>query len=505
MGDWLRSLFASQFMPHGHCYFWLPSLLALEVVTNVAIGLAYLSISATLAVLVRRVRGLPFQWVYVAFGVFIVSCGFTHFMDVWVIWRPNYWFDGAVRAVTAVASVGTAALIMPLLPKVRAVAEAAQTVRSHGLRLEELNAELTALYESSREALAEAIPQVVWTATPAGEIDHVNRRFRDYFGERPGPAFRLADVVHEEDRAAFAERWAACLAGGKQLEAEVRMRGHEGGYRWFLLRACPVSTKDRPVRWFGTATDIHEQRALAEERERALARAREAVRARDVFLAVAAHELRTPLTPLRLEVEALLRAVRARRADRLAPEALEVRVGGMERHLGRLERLVADLLDVSRIAGGKLELTLADVDLAEVTREVIARHAAEIARTGAEIALRAERPVVGRWDRSRLDQIVTNLLTNALKYGRGLSIDVEVRADGARAILAMRDRGIGIAPAAQGRIFEQFERAASERHYGGLGLGLWIVRQITDALGGSVQVQSEPGVGSTFTVELPLP
>ncbi len=119
-------------MPHGHCYFWRPELVWLEVITNLSIGLAYISISLTLASLLRRVRGIPFQWVYLAFGVFIITCGFTHFMDVWVIWRPTYWLDGLLRAVTAVASVGTAVLIFPLLPKVVALADSSRVAQERG-------------------------------------------------------------------------------------------------------------------------------------------------------------------------------------------------------------------------------------------------------------------------------------------------------------------------------------------------------------------------------------
>jgi PAS domain S-box-containing protein len=504
VGDWLRWLFSSEFMPHGHCYFWRPGILWLEVVTNAAIGVAYLSISATLVALVRRARDLPFQWVYLAFGVFIVSCGLTHFMDVWVIWRPNYWFDGAVRAVTAVASVGTAILIFPLFPKVIAVSDAARTVRSRGLRLEQINAELTTLYEGAREALAEAIPQVVWTATPEGEIDYVNRRWIQHFGDRPAAGFRFDDVVCAEDLGAFHARWAASLESGAPLELECRLCDREGGRRWYLMRACRVSEKGRAVRWFGTATDIQEQRLAAEERERALAGAREAVRARDVFLAVAAHELRTPLTPLRLELESLQRAARGQRASRLTPEAIATRAGSMERHLTRLTGLVTDLLDVARIAGGKLEMVLGEVELGALVREVVARHAVEIARAGSAVSVKADAPVVGVWDRARLEQVVENLLTNALKYGRAQPIEIEVSAAGGRARLAVRDRGIGVPPESRERIFDQFERAASERHYGGLGLGLWLVREIVAALGGSVRVESEVGVGSTFTVELPL-
>ncbi len=126
-----HSLFATEFMSHGHCYLWQPGMVWLQVITNLAIGFAYLSISLTLAHLVRRIRDIPFRRVYLAFGTFIVACGFTHFMDVWIIWQPLHWPDGAIRAITAIASVGTAILLFPLLPRVAALAAAARITREH--------------------------------------------------------------------------------------------------------------------------------------------------------------------------------------------------------------------------------------------------------------------------------------------------------------------------------------------------------------------------------------
>jgi signal transduction histidine kinase len=162
------------------------------------------------------------------------------------------------------------------------------------------------------------------------------------------------------------------------------------------------------------------------------------------------------------------------------------------------------LLDVSRISAGRLTLNLEDVDLAALTKEVAERfeHVAE--RAGSPVVVRANAAIIVQCDRSRIDQSITNLLANAIKYGRGQPIDVSVEPRGYHVVIVVRDRGIGIDPQDQGRIFGRFERAASARHYGGLGLGLWIVSQIAEAHGGSVRVKSAAGEGSTFEIELPL-
>ena len=492
-------LFSSDYMPHGHCYLWEPPLVVLEVATNALIGLAYLSISLTLAYLLRRVRDLPFQWVYAAFGLFIVTCGFTHFMDVWVIWRPQYWLDVAVRLVCAVASVGTAVLILPLVPRALALAGAARLAHQRGLKLEELNLELAALYEKTRETIAEAIPNLVWTAAPDGGLDYVNPQWISYVGART-LGWDWQSRVAPEDVGALLERWKKSLLTGEAFEMECRLRREDGVLRWFLVRARPLRADSKIVRWFGTFTDIHERRLLDEEREHALSRARDEVRARDVFLAIAAHELRTPLTPLRFELDGLERSIAA---GRLAPERLAPRLAVAARQVGRLERLVANLLDVSRMTTGQFELQRRAMDLAELAREIAARHAAEIAAAGCPLTLRADVPAPGNWDRMRLDQVVTNLLLNAITYGRGKPVTLEVTAVDTGARLVVRDEGEGIKPEDQARIFERFERATPERHAGGLGLGLWLVRAIVEAHGGSVRVESQPGEGSAFIVDLP--
>jgi signal transduction histidine kinase len=245
------------------------------------------------------------------------------------------------------------------------------------------------------------------------------------------------------------------------------------------------------------AKDLAHLAASAIDGARLYAQVEEALRDRDEFLSIASHELRTPLTSLALQSDSLRAAARREQNEAIARKAEVIR-----RNVDRLSRLVASLLDLSRISAGRLELDLETVDLAEVAREVVARFEEEAQRAGVALTLDAPRAVLGRWDRLRLDQVVTNLVSNALKYGGGQPVEVTARAEGPRAVLRVRDRGIGIAPADQPRIFERFERAVSERNYGGFGLGLWITRQIVGALGGEIRVESAPGDGATFTVEL---
>lgn len=228
-----------------------------------------------------------------------------------------------------------------------------------------------------------------------------------------------------------------------------------------------------------------------------VAELRQAIEARDTFMAVAAHELRTPLSALALQVGLCERQL-AGGGDRR--EALGSGIGRIGRATRRLSELVERLLDLSTLQQRPLALEREPVDLVAIARE-----AAEVAGGGqAEIRIDGPERLVGRFDRVRVAQALENLLANAVKFGAGAPVDVAISEAPLVARVAVRDRGIGISPEARERIFDRFERAVPTRNFGGFGLGLWLVRQIVEAHGGTVDVASAPRAGATFTVELPL-
>ena len=226
---------------------------------------------------------------------------------------------------------------------------------------------------------------------------------------------------------------------------------------------------------------------------------REAVRTRDDFLTVASHELKTPLHTLALLISS---GVRLSRATPI-PDRLLHRLEGAQEQCERLTGLINRLLDVSRVAAGKLQLEPSELDLVELAARVLAGDREEIEASGSTVRLEAPAELKGRWDRMRVEQVVTNLLANALKYGERKPVVVRIRADASRVSIEVQDQGVGIAPADQERIFDRFERAVSSSNYSGLGLGLWITRQIVEAMGGSIRVESALGSGSSFVVDLP--
>lgn len=307
-------------------------------------------------------------------------------------------------------------------------------------------------------------------------------------------ALREEKIIDAGDAAAdprtseFADSYLAPLGIGAMMDVPVWSGGRLAGVLCHEHVGPPRPWTEQEK---GLALAMAQALATTlEVRERR--RTDEQVRARDEFLSVASHELYTPLTSLQLAVDTL-------RNRQPATRELEL----IDRQVRRLTELVTRLLDVSRIQGGRLEPVREDCDLAELVREIADRFAPLLVRAGCDFTVDAPESLRGYWDRGHLDQVITNLLSNAVKFapGRPVSLTVTAADDGAR--LVVSDRGIGIPSDRLPRIFQRFERAVPVRSYGGLGLGLYIVRAIVEAHGGRVDVASAVDQGTTVTIDLP--
>jgi signal transduction histidine kinase len=230
----------------------------------------------------------------------------------------------------------------------------------------------------------------------------------------------------------------------------------------------------------------------------------EATRMRDEFISIASHELKTPLTSLKLQAQISQRMLKAEGPEFFSFERVKKLVDTTDNQVDRLARLVEDMLDISRINTGKLTIRKSPVDLRELAQEIADRTLPQIASAGCTLTVDLEPEVVGHWDRYRIEQVIGNLMTNALRYASGKPIWLSVSREGANARLVVRDGGAGISPENQERIFQRFERAVSSGNISGLGLGLYICREILESHQGSIRVESEPGKGAAFIVELPL-
>ena len=277
---------------------------------------------------------------------------------------------------------------------------------------------------------------------------------------------------------------------------EASVEGLEAGADDYLVK--PFSARELAARVRTQLEMARVRREVAElsAREAVL---QDAVRARDEFLSVVSHELKTPLAGFRLQLDLIERSLGADERARLGERLLFTR-----RQVHRLATVVETLLDVSQLSSGPVSLNVEDVDLSALVTEEVAQLREEVSREGSEVVLRIAGPVRGRFDRARLEQVVQGLLSNALKYGPGKPVEVHVEQVGPCARLTVVDHGMGVRPEDRERIWRRFERAVSVRNFGGLGLGLWIARQVVEAHEGSVGVSETPGGGATFTVSLPL-
>lgn len=359
------------------------------------------------------------------------------------------------------------------------------------LREQELRAS-----EAHFRHLADSMPQIVWVADPDGRIVYLNRHWSEVTGRtvEDGLGECWCQSVHPDDLPGFRAAWEASLRGETPLVAEYRLRARDGQYRWQVTRGVPVRDgSGRLVRWYGSSTDIDEPKRLAE----ALS---DADRKKDQFLATLAHELRNPLAPIRNAVQ-LLRLECPPNPDLQAARDM------IDRQVRQMVLLIDDLLDVSRITLGKLQLRRARVDLASVVADAleVARPLAE--RAGHELSCRLPaEPVSLLADPARLAQVFGNLLTNACKYtDRGGRISLTASREGGEVVVTVSDNGIGIAAEHLPRVFEMFSQAAPalERSQGGLGIGLALVRGMVEMHGGTVTAHSGgPGQGSQFVVRL---
>jgi signal transduction histidine kinase len=358
----------------------------------------------------------------------------------------------------------------------------------------------------SRAAL-ESLLGARWTVTTAGTADVA----RDALQAMPFDVVLAAPEMPGLDGVALAQllrcerptNGAPLILLAREPGQHATIAAIDAGANDFLVKPC--SERELVVR-VQTHLELAALRRRAALQDDMIAELQRTLKARDEFLSAASHELRTPITTLSLQTDGLLNLPgvgTTNGSPRPADDRLLRRLTAIRRQVVRLNQLVDQLLDVSRLIEGRLELRPEQVDLQALVIEAIDLMRESATQAGSPVLLRLRPEVVGLWDRVRIGQVITNLLSNAIKFGCGRPIEVELDADETNARVQVRDAGEGILPHEQERIFQRFERATSVQRHPGLGLGLWICKQIVDASHGRISVQSEPGHGSTFSVELP--
>jgi PAS domain S-box-containing protein len=355
--------------------------------------------------------------------------------------------------------------------------------------------------------VASVVDYAIYMIDPSGIVSTWN------LGAERLKGYRADEIIGKHFSAFYPAEDVAAGKPARELEmADAQGSLEDEGWRvrkdgtrfWANVVITAVHDESGGLRGFAKVTrDLTEPRRAEEDRIK-LAQADAALRLRDEFLSIASHELRTPLNALMLHAAALDFVVRSESSPGGERSDLRERVASITRQGARLNELIERLLDVSRLATGRLSIHPESTDLVSIVNEIAATYRPEAERTGCRILVSAPPRVPGYWDPLRVGQIVTNLLSNALRYGYGKPVDVIVEANGDRARVAVRDRGVGIPREDWQTIFERFDRGTRPGDTAGLGLGLYIVDRLVRAHGGKVSLDSTVGVGSTFTVELPL-
>ena len=306
-------------------------------------------------------------------------------------------------------------------------------------------------------------------------------------------------------------------AAGREMN--YAFKGYESGAVDFLHKPLDIHAVKSKVNVF---VDLYRQRKEVRQQVEALEHSRReqevllaqlqvtqvelehAVRMRDDFMSIVSHEVRTPLNGLILETQLRKMHLARENAAAFTLDKMKAMVERDERQIQSLIRLIEDMLDVSRIRTGKLSIRPSRFDLSVAVGNLLESFAAQVSAAQSSVNYRAGQPVIGQWDEFRIEQVVSNLLTNALRYGAKKPIDVSVYVQGDQAVIEVTDQGIGISEENQQRIFQQFERVAGSHVVTGLGLGLFISEQIVAAHNGQITVRSTLGEGAMFRVCLPL-
>ena len=337
----------------------------------------------------------------------------------------------------------------------------------------------------SRHGEEEALEQRVFERT--AELASVNRQLSREIADRKRAEREIADLNGALELR-VSQRTTELLEANRALEREVAE--HKQSVDDLLL------SEER-------------FRGLVEERDKLLEELRSAVAVRDEFLSIASHEFKTPVTALQLQLQALLTGLEKRRREpgpaglAITDDRLEARLRFAQRQVQRLTRLVDSLLDITHLATGEMDVELEELDVGVVLAEVIERYQAELRSAGCTVRLERGPSLTGHYDRLRLEQIFSTLLSNAVKFGARRPVQIGVTSDGDTVEVRVRDEGIGVLAEDRERIFDRFARAVSGRNYGGFGMGLWIARQAARALGGEVRIEASTSAGASFLVTLP--
>ncbi len=486
----------SAFLPHRFYYLNTPDLIWANVLADAVMGVAYVAISGTLAYLVNRARGdIPFSWVFLAFGLFIVACGLTHVMEVVTVWIPVYWLAADVKIVTAVASVVTAFSLPTLAPKAMAFAISARQQAAVHQQLEQTNVGLIRLEEMSAELAGRASTSMVfWERDLAtselkwwGDVESIyglKAQDRSLLSTTAG-VFRF---LHPDDRGRIEEETARAIREHSELDAEFRVMTPGGNIRWIMGRGSPIYDESgRAIRMVGVNMNVTARRLADEAMQRS-----ERLALTGRMAATIAHEINNPLAAVtNLNYLIACDSSASARTRELAELSMH--------ELERIAQVVRSTLAFHRGSGASVRL-----ELGGLMDSAVALYETQLRSRGAEIRCVYKGPIHVIGVATDLRQVFANLVNNAADVlTSGGVIRIRIGRLNGTVRIDITDSGPGIDPAYRDRLFEPFFTTKGER---GTGLGLWVSAGIVQKHGGTIKVRSRFGGhvhGTKFTIILP--
>ncbi|HEV2177778.1 MAG TPA: PAS domain S-box protein [Terriglobia bacterium] len=539
MMEFFRHLFDSDFMPHGMCYFWNPQIVWLHVASDSLIFLAYTSIPITLVYFARKRRDLPFRWMFLMFGLFIVGCGATHLMEVWTIWHGTYRLTGLVKAVTALASVSTAVLLVKLVPEALALPSPAAlrvevanrkraqeelerakegletTVGARTRELRELNEQLTAELIERRRAeeelrlqtqALEAAANGILITDPEGRMVWVNAAVTTLTGYTAGELLGKNPRIlksGQQDETFYRDLWTTIQAG-QAWRGEIVNRRKDGSLYAEEQTITPVRAQNGAISHFiAVKQDVTERKRTEEKIRKLNEELEERVRARTAQLAAANKELEAFSYSVSHDLRAPLRHIAG--FSRILVEEYGPGLDAAARgHLERVQagaqqmgRLIDDLLNLAQV--GRLQLSCRVAGLDSLVEEVLKDLGSDVGDREIDWQI-GELPSV-ECDPGLVRQVFVNLLSNAVKYTRPRPravIQVGQTAVGDEAAIFVRDNGVGFSMKYADKLFGVFQRLHLAEDFEGTGIGLATVQRIVHKHGGRIWAEAELDKGATF-------